>query len=225
MTYQLSWGADLRRHFYNSCTRLTIYAVGVLVSVCVCGDAAAVSVSDLEFVSMFPSARGECFNGDVATLECSQVENGERRLERLRLRVLSATIRIRIRIKRGRLPVPPLLLQWSTSQARVWTALCAAFALISLLMKSRTAHTLSPSLLSLYSQRIIYIYLNFNCNDSQLESHAYISQIFLSVSFLSRTSIIIDQPRRGCARIWRDLQCGLPHTNPDVMINAFLNAF
>lgn len=36
-----------------------------------------VSVSDLEFVSMFPSARGECFNGDVATLECSQVENGE----------------------------------------------------------------------------------------------------------------------------------------------------
>lgn len=42
MTYQLSWGADLRRHFYNSCTRLTIYAVGVLVSVCVCGDAAAV---------------------------------------------------------------------------------------------------------------------------------------------------------------------------------------
>lgn len=75
---------------------------------CVCvGDAAAVSVSDLEFVSMFPSARGECFNGDVATLECSQVENGERRLERLRLRVLSATIRIRIRIKRGRLPVSP----------------------------------------------------------------------------------------------------------------------
>lgn len=72
------------------------------------GDAVCcVSVSDLEFVSMFPSARGECFNGDVATLECSQVENGERRLERLRLRVLSATIRIRIRIKRGRLPVSP----------------------------------------------------------------------------------------------------------------------
>lgn len=32
---------------------------------------------------MFPRARGECFNGDVATLECSQVESGERRLERL----------------------------------------------------------------------------------------------------------------------------------------------
>lgn len=104
MTYQLSWGADLRRHFYNSCTRSTIYPVGVCAGVC---GRCCVSVSDLEFVSMFPSARGECFNGDVATLECSQVENGERRLERLRLRmrVLSATIRIRI--KRGRLPVSP----------------------------------------------------------------------------------------------------------------------
>lgn len=49
---------------------------------------------------MFPSARGECFNSDVATLECSQVESGERRLERLS--VLSATIRIRIRIRRKR---------------------------------------------------------------------------------------------------------------------------
>lgn len=38
------------------------------VGVCVY---ASVSVSDSEFVSMFPSARGECFNGDVATLECS----------------------------------------------------------------------------------------------------------------------------------------------------------
>lgn len=106
MTYQLSWGADLRRHFYNSCTRSTIYPVGVCAGVC---GRCCVSVSDLEFVSMFPSARGECFNGDVATLECSQVENGERRFERLRLglRVLSATIRIRIRIKRGRLPVSP----------------------------------------------------------------------------------------------------------------------
>lgn len=102
MTYQLSWGADLRRHFYNSCTRSTIYPVGVCAGVC---GRCCVSVSDLEFVSMFPSARGECFNGDVATLECSQVENGERRLERLRMRVLSATIRIRI--KQGRLPVSP----------------------------------------------------------------------------------------------------------------------
>lgn len=108
MTYQLSWGADLRRHFYNSCTRSTIYPVGVCWCLSVCGRY-CVSVSDLEFVSMFPSARGECFNGDVATLECSQVENGERRLERLRLglRVLSATIRIRIRIKQVRLPVSP----------------------------------------------------------------------------------------------------------------------
>lgn len=134
MTYQLSWGADLRRHFHNSCTRSNIYPVGVCASVweMLC---AVVSVSDLEFVSMFPSARGECFNGDVATLECSQVENGERRLERLRLglRVLSATIRIRIRIKRGRLPVSPAAAaamehQSSSSVDSVLRCFCFDFA-------------------------------------------------------------------------------------------------
>lgn len=108
-----------------------------------------VSVSDLEFVSMFPSARGECFNGDVATLECSQVENGERRLERLRLglRVLSATIRIRIRIKQGRLPVSPTAAvaamehQSSSSMDSALRCFCFDFAANEI-----TYSALSPSL-------------------------------------------------------------------------------
>lgn len=110
-----------------------------------------VSVSDLEFVSMFPSARGECFNGDVATLECSQVENGERRLERLLLglRVLSATIRIRIRIKQGRLTVSPAaaaaaMEHQSSSSSSVDSAqrcFCFDFAANEI-----TYSTLSPSL-------------------------------------------------------------------------------
>lgn len=83
---------------------------------------------------MFPRARGECFNGDVATLECSQVESGERRLERL-----SAECDHKDKDKnRAREARQSPLLHWSTSRARVWPLL-RCFALISQLMKSRTA--------------------------------------------------------------------------------------